>query len=238
MMQSLKRNWNVFSKLTWSVWQSLTRALKILKNFHFNGLFLTKIYNAWAQNKYRGVMFDVFEDSCEIQGKPTCAFKNDMRNLENFHSLKDSNFILERKMAELNKNKKLETTRTTRCSIKTLFYLGNKWITQLTKILTNVLLKFSEAITKLPNLHIFWGHDGCFWKINLRILWNHIIKKFQVKHGQCDIIIFSKTLSFERSSQLKYLCWKQGSFLLIGFGIYLQIFHRTPCPAVLICEGA
>ena len=174
----------------------------------------------------------------KFQGKLTCAFKKDMRNLENFHSLKDSNFILERKMAELNKNKKLKATRSTRCSIKTLFYLGNKWITQLTKILTNVLLKFSEAITKLPNLHIFWGHDGCFWKINLRILWNHIIKKFQVKHGQCDIIIFSKTLSFERSSQLKYLCWKQGSFLLIGFGIYLQIFHRTPCPAVLICEGA
>ena len=174
----------------------------------------------------------------KFQGKLTCAFKKDMRNLENFHSLKDSNFILERKMAELNKNKKLKATRSTRCSIKTLFYLGNKWITQLTKILRNVLLKFSEAITKLPNLHIFWGHDGCFWKINLRILWNHIIKNFQVKHGQCDIIIFSKTLSFERSSQLKYLCWKQGSFLLIGFGIYLQIFHRTPCPAVLICEGA
>ena len=158
-------------------------------------------------------MFDVFEDSCEIQGKPTCAFKNDMRNLENFHSLKDSNFILERKMAELNKNKKLETTRSTRCSIKTLFYLGNKWITQLTKILTNVLLKFSEAISfkllqmfywTFPNLHIFFGHDRCFWKINLRILWDHIIKKFQVKHGQCDSIIFSRTLSFERSSQLKY----------------------------------
>ena len=149
----------------------------------------------------------------KFQGKLTCAFKKDMRNLENFHSLKDSNFILERKMAELNKNKKLKATRSTRCSIKTLFYLGNKWITQLTKILTNVLLKFSEAISykllqmfywSFPNLHIFLGHDCCFWKINLRILWDHIIKKFQVKHGQCDSIIFSKTLSFERTSQLKY----------------------------------
>ena len=62
----------------------------------------------------------------KFQGKLTCAFKKDMRNLENFHSLKDSNFILERKMAELNKNKKLKATRSTRCSIKTLFYLGNK----------------------------------------------------------------------------------------------------------------
>ena len=35
----------------------------------------------------------------------TCAFKNDMRNLENFHRLENDNFILESKMAELNENK-------------------------------------------------------------------------------------------------------------------------------------
>ena len=35
----------------------------------------------------------------------TCAFQNDMRNLENFHRLKNSDFILETKMAELNQNK-------------------------------------------------------------------------------------------------------------------------------------
>ena len=41
----------------------------------------------------------------KFEGKLTCAFKNDMRNLANFHRLKNSNFILESKMAELNKNK-------------------------------------------------------------------------------------------------------------------------------------
>ena len=34
-----------------------------------------------------------------------CAFKNDMRNQANFHRLKNSDFILESKVAELNQNK-------------------------------------------------------------------------------------------------------------------------------------
>ena len=50
-------------------------------------------------------------------------------------------------------------------------------------------------------------------KINWRILWNNIIKKFQVKHGQCDeSIIFLKKLSLEGS----------------------RTYHRT---AVIICKG-
>ena len=44
-------------------------------------------------------------------------------------------------------------------------------------------------------IHIFLGHDGCFWKIDLRILWNNVMKNFQVKHGQCESIIFPKTLT-------------------------------------------
>ena len=65
-----------------------------------------------------------------FEGKLACAFQNDMRNLANFHRLKDSDFILESKMAELIQNKnskqKFETTRLIRCNEKTLFYLGNK----------------------------------------------------------------------------------------------------------------
>ena len=41
----------------------------------------------------------------KFEGKLTCAFKNDMWNLANFHKLKNSDFVLESKMAELNKNK-------------------------------------------------------------------------------------------------------------------------------------
>ena len=44
----------------------------------------------------------------KFEEKLLCAFKNDMRNLVNFHRLKNSNFILESKMAELNQNKNLK----------------------------------------------------------------------------------------------------------------------------------
>ena len=61
--------------------------------------------------QYRGVMFDGTEYWCKIEGKLTCAFKNDMRNLANFHqsmskSLKIGTFIgsfyPKQKMSELN----------------------------------------------------------------------------------------------------------------------------------------
>ena len=41
----------------------------------------------------------------KFEGKLTCAFKNDMKNLANFHRLKNSDFSLESKMVERNKNK-------------------------------------------------------------------------------------------------------------------------------------
>ena len=41
----------------------------------------------------------------KFEGKLTCAFSNDMRNSANFHMLKNSDFILESKIAELNQNK-------------------------------------------------------------------------------------------------------------------------------------
>ena len=44
----------------------------------------------------------------KIEGKLTCAFQSDIRNLANFHRLKNSNIILESKMTELNQNKNLK----------------------------------------------------------------------------------------------------------------------------------
>ena len=41
----------------------------------------------------------------KFEGKVTCAFKIDMKNLANFHRLKNSDFILESKMGQINKNK-------------------------------------------------------------------------------------------------------------------------------------
>ena len=44
------------------------------------------------------------EIGAKFEGKLTCAFKNEMRNLTNFHRLEESDFILESKMAEPNQN--------------------------------------------------------------------------------------------------------------------------------------
>ena len=47
----------------------------------------------------------VLKIDAKFEGKLAFAFKNDMNNLENFHRLKNSDFILESKMKELNQNK-------------------------------------------------------------------------------------------------------------------------------------
>ena len=41
----------------------------------------------------------------KFEGKLTCTFKNDMKNLAYFHRLKNSDFVLESKMVNLNQNK-------------------------------------------------------------------------------------------------------------------------------------
>ena len=41
----------------------------------------------------------------KFEGKLTGAFKNNIKNFTNFHRLKNNDFILEIKMAELNQNK-------------------------------------------------------------------------------------------------------------------------------------
>ena len=46
-----------------------------------------------------------FKIDTKFEGKLTCASKNDMKNLANFHRLKNSDFILESKMVQLNQNK-------------------------------------------------------------------------------------------------------------------------------------
>ena len=57
MIQNLKRNWLVSSKLTWEIWRILTWALENLKNLHFNGLLLTKVYNVWAKKVQRSYVW-------------------------------------------------------------------------------------------------------------------------------------------------------------------------------------
>ena len=59
-----------------------------------------------------------------------------------------------------------------------------------------------------------------------------IMKNFQLEHGQCDSIIFPQNIFLD-------FCFTGSMILLLltGPGIYPQIYHRIPCPAVLICKG-
>ena len=61
------------------------------------------------------------DSKCE--GKLTCDFKNDMKNLENFRRLKNNHFILESKMVELRIKIQNNQIRQMQC---TDFYFGNK----------------------------------------------------------------------------------------------------------------
>ena len=96
MMQKSKRSWLVSSKLTWGIWRILTWAFENLKKLHFNGLLLTKVYNVWAKEMYRGVMFDGIEYWCKIWRKTGLCFLSIF-----VYRLKNSDFILESQMAEL-----------------------------------------------------------------------------------------------------------------------------------------
>ena len=79
------RNWLVSSKLTWTIWQILTQALEFLKKLHFNGLLLNKVYNLWAKKSTGELSLMVLNIDATFDGKVTCSFKNDMRNLANFY---------------------------------------------------------------------------------------------------------------------------------------------------------
>ena len=63
------------------------------------------------------------------------------------------------------------------------------------------------------------------------------MNNFQLTHGQCDSIILPETFSLGNSKYLLDLPLGDNRVLLTGPGIYPQIYHRTPSPAVLFCKG-
>ena len=74
----------------------MTWALKSLKNFHFNGLFLSRVYIVWAKN-YRGVIFHETEDGYKIWRGIDLSFQNWHKEFDKFwpeHSKVSKNFTL------------------------------------------------------------------------------------------------------------------------------------------------
>ena len=69
---------------------------------------LTKVYNVWAKKVQWTLMALKIDAKFEI--KLSRAFKNDMKNLADFHRLQSSDVILESWMAELNQNKNSKKT--------------------------------------------------------------------------------------------------------------------------------
>ena len=49
---------------------------------------LTKVYNVWAKKDTEELCLMALKIDAKFEGKVTCAFKNDMRNLSNMHRLK------------------------------------------------------------------------------------------------------------------------------------------------------
>ena len=140
-MQNWKKKWLVVSKLTWGIWQILTGALENLKNLHFNGLFLIKVYNVWTKEVQRRYIWWHWRLMQNLKENWFVLSKMTWRICQIFvHRLKNSNFILESKMAELNQNKNSKQPDRPNAVWKLCFiYLGNKWIAQLTKLFTCVL---------------------------------------------------------------------------------------------------
>ena len=104
MIQNCNMDWLVVSKLTWG-WHILTQvkiSLTNLKICTLMGSFWSK-YIMFDLKNYRGVIFDGTEGWCKIWRKTDSCFEIICKIF--VYRLKNSIFILESKMAELNQNK-------------------------------------------------------------------------------------------------------------------------------------
>ena len=55
MMQNLKKNWSVVSKMI-RIWWVLTGVLNTLKNLHFHWFLLCKVFNVWPKKVERSYL--------------------------------------------------------------------------------------------------------------------------------------------------------------------------------------
>ena len=74
---TVKNDQKFEEKLTWGIWQILTQPLENLKNLHFNGLLLNKVYNVWAKKSLGELCLMARNTDARFEGKLTCAFKYD-----------------------------------------------------------------------------------------------------------------------------------------------------------------
>ena len=97
--------------------------------------------------------------NAKFEGKLTSDFKNDMKNLANFHKLKNSDSILDSKNAEVNQNKNLKEVDQPD-SVRKLYFTLEIFHTCSTE---SLFLRYKKVSDFLQcSVHIFLGHDGYF----------------------------------------------------------------------------
>ena len=74
LMQILKENWLVLSKMTWRIWQIFTRALESLKIWTLIGSFYLK-QKIYKLKIYRGVICHAMKNDVKFEEELTCQFK-------------------------------------------------------------------------------------------------------------------------------------------------------------------
>ena len=137
MMQKLKRNWLVSSKWNDEFDEFSPEYSKISNICTLMGFFLIKVYNVWAKKLQMSYVWWLWRLIQILKQNWLLLSKMARKIWQKFvQMLKNSDFILESEMVELNNQFKI--IRLIGCSVKTLFYHGNKWIAQLAKHFTYI----------------------------------------------------------------------------------------------------
>ena len=161
LMQNLKRNWLVVSKLTVVIWEILTRALESLNNILFNVLLLS-IVIAFELKKNRGVIFNDTEEGYKILKGINMLFENWHKEFDKFwpdHSKVSKtftvmgSFLAKYILFELQKYRRV----TFHGTLKTYSNFEEKLIFGLKNDMKNVA-NFYQSTWKCQN----WDFDGPF----------------------------------------------------------------------------
>ena len=139
-MQMLKRNWLVSSKVTWGINKFWPEHLKISQLCTWIGCFWPNYIMFELKKVQRSYVWWHWRLMQNLKEKWPVLSKMTRRIWQIFvRGLKNSDFILESKMVELNQNKNSKQPCRLDPVRKVYFTLNNKWIAQLTKLFTHVL---------------------------------------------------------------------------------------------------
>ena len=209
-----------------SFYKSWRKTYEKLKNLHFNGLFLTKVYNASAWEVQRSYVDGTQDWLKKIEAKLICCFKNDMNLVNSDLSIQKSpKFALwyvlsinvwpkkvqqsylswhQRVMQNLNENWLLLS--------KMSWGIWEIFTRALGSLKIGILMGFFCPKLKMQELKIYWGvmcHENEEWCKNWRGIdfsvqnWHEQFDQFWFKHSKiyktCTLMdcLWPKYIMFE-----------------------------------------